>query len=136
MREPRWIDPRALLLLHSASLAEHGGPEGVRDEGRLASALDRPRNKLGYEPNSDICDLAAAYAFGLARNHPFHDGNKRSAFLAAGLFLALNGYRLIADQMEAIQTMLDLAAGQLTEDSFADWVRQHAARNDSSLPHK
>jgi death-on-curing protein len=133
MTEPRWIDPRALLLLHSASLAEHGGPEGVRDEGLLASALNRPRNKFSYEPHCDIFDLAAAYGFGLARNHPFHDGNKRSAFLAVGLFLAINGYRLIVDQMEAIQTMVSLAADQLTEDSFAEWVRQHAARNNSSL---
>jgi death-on-curing protein len=134
MKQPRWIDPRALLLLHSASLSEHGGLEGVRDEGLLASALDRPRNKFGYAPDSDICDLAAAYGFGLVRNHPFHDGNKRSAFLAVGLFLAVNGYRLIVDQMDAIQTVMSLAAGELTEDSFAGWVKKHTSRNDSWLP--
>jgi death on curing protein len=134
MKEPRWIDPRALLLLHSTSLAEHGGLEGVRDEGLLASALDRPRNKFSYEPDSDLFDLAAAYSFGLAKNHAFNDGNKRTAFLAVGLFLAINGYRLAADQMEAIQVMLNLAAGELTEKSFADWVREHAARNHSSAP--
>lgn len=131
MKEPRWIEPRALLLLHSASLAEHGGLEGMHDEGLLESALDRPRNKFSYESESDIFDLAAAYGFGLAKNHPFHDGNKRIAFLAVGLFLAINGYRLLADQMDAIQTMLSLAAGQLTEDSFAEWVREHAVPDDS-----
>jgi death-on-curing protein len=136
MKEPRWIDPRALLLLHSASLAEHGGLEGMRDEGLLESALDRPRNKFSYEPERDVFDLAAAYGFGLARNHPFQDGNKRAAFLAVGLFLAINGYRLVADQMDAIQTMLSLAAGQLTEKTFADWVREHAVRNDSSSSQK
>lgn len=128
MKEPKWIVQRALLLLHSASLAEHGGLEGVRDEGLLESALNRPRNKFSYESEYDIFDLAAAYGFGLARNHPFHDGNKRIAFLAAGLFLAINGYELVAEQMDAIQTMLRLAAGQLTETSFASWVRGHAMR--------
>jgi death-on-curing protein len=132
MKAPRWIDPRALLLLHSASLAEHGGPDGVRDEGLLASALDRPRNKFSYEPECDVFDLAAAYGFGLARNHPFLDGNKRTAFLAVGLFLTINGYRLVADQMHAIQTILRLAAGKLAENTFADWVREHSVRNDSS----
>jgi death on curing protein len=134
MKEPRWIDRRALLLLHSASLAEHGGLEGVRDEGLLESALDRPRNKFSYEDELDIFDLAAAYGFGLAKNHPFHDGNKRIAFLAVGLFLELNGCELVADQMDGIQTMLSLAAGQLTERSFADWVRVHAARSGLSSP--
>lgn len=128
MKEPRWIDRRALLLLHSASLAEHGGLEGVRDEGLLESALDRPRNKFAYEDELDICDLAAAYGFGLTKNHPFHDGNKRIAFLAVGLFLAINSYELVVDQMDAIQTMLRLAAGQLTETLFAAWVRGHAMR--------
>jgi death-on-curing protein len=132
MKEPRWIDPRALLLLHSASLAEHGGLEGVRDEGLLESALGRPRNKFSYESECDVFVLAAAYGFGLARNHPFHDGNKRIAFLAVGLFLAINGYRLVADQMDAIQTMLSLAAGKLTEKAFAHWVREHAVRHDYS----
>lgn len=131
MKEPRWIDPRALLLLHSASLAEHGGLEGIRDEGLLESALDRPRNKFSYEPESNIFDLAAAYGFGLAKNHPFHDGNKRVAFLAVGLFLAINGHRLLAEQTDAIQTMLSLAAGQLTENTFAEWVREHAVPDDS-----
>jgi len=132
MKEPRWIDPRALLLLHSTSLAEHGGLEGLRDEGLLESALNRPRNKFTYKVGFDIFDLAAAYGFGLARNHPFHDGNKRTAFLAAGLFLAINGFRLMAEPVDAIQTILRLAAGQLTEELFADWIRAHSMSNDSS----
>lgn len=132
MKEPRWIEPQALLLLHSTSLAEHGGLEGVRDEGLLESALSRPRNKFSYDSESDIFDLAAAYGFGLAKNHPFNDGNKRIAFIAIGLFLAINGHRLVADQMDAIQTMLDLAAGRLTEGTLSDWVRKHAVPDDSS----
>jgi death-on-curing protein len=128
MNEPQWIDQRALLHLHSASLAEHGGLEGVRDEGLLESALNHPRNRFTSEDGCDVFALAAAYGFGLARNHPFHDGNKRIAFLAVGLFLEINDRELVADQMDAIQTMLSLAAGQLTEDSFADWIRRHTAQ--------
>jgi death-on-curing protein len=136
MKEPRWIEPRALLLLHSASLAEHGGLEGIRDEGLLESALARPRNKFNYKSDHDLFDLAAAYGFGLAKNHPFHDGNKRVAFLAVGLFLAINDYRLVADQMDAIQAMLRLAAGELTEKAFAAWVKEHTSRTDSSAAQK
>jgi death-on-curing protein len=136
MNEPRWIDQRALLLLHSASLAEHGGLESVRDEALLESALNRPRNKFTYENKCDVFDLAAAYGFALARNHPFHDGNKRIAFLAVGLFLAINNYRLVADQLDAIQKMVSLAAGQLTEKSFADWVRKHAVKYHPSPEHE
>jgi len=121
----RFVDRRALLLLHDESLAEHGGAAGLRDEGLLDSALARPLNLVAYgEP--DLAALAAAYGAGLARNHPFVDGNKRAAFLAVGLFLALNGYRLEVTQAEATLTMLDLAAGELTEDGYADWIRAHA----------
>jgi death-on-curing protein len=121
----RWIDRRALLLLHADSLAEHGGASGLRDEGLLDSALARPLNLVSYgEPTLE--SLAAAYGVGLAKNHPFVDGNKRAAFLAVGLFLALNGYRLHASQAEATLTMLAVAAGTLDEAAFADWVRQHA----------
>jgi death-on-curing protein len=96
----RWVDKRALLLLHDESLAEHGGASGIRDEGLLDAALARPRNLAAYgEP--DASDLAAGYGFGLAKNHAFVDGNKRAAFLAVGLFLWLNGYRLAASQAEA-----------------------------------
>lgn len=123
----RWIDKRALLLLHAETLAEHGGSAGIRDEGLLDSALARPQNVEIYGTAS-VAALAAAYAFGLAKNHAFIDGNKRAAFLAAGLFLALNGYRLSATQVEATSAMLALAAGELDEKTFARWVHAHAKR--------
>ncbi len=121
----RWIDKRALLLLHAESLAEHGGAMGMRDEGLLDSGLARPLNLAAYE-TPDVADLAAAYAFGVAKNHPFVDGNKRAAFLGAGLFLALNGYRLTASQVDATRAMLALAAGEIDEAEFARWIRDHA----------
>lgn len=120
----RWIDKRALLLLHEESLAEHGGTSGMRDAGLLDSALARPLNLVAYG-SPDIADLAAAYAYGLAKNHPFVDGNKRAAFLGAGLFLALNGYRLTASQVDATRTMLALAAGEIDEATFAHWIRDN-----------
>jgi len=123
----RWIDRRALVLLHDESLAEHGGAPGLRDEGLLESALARPMNLAAYG-SPDIADLAAAYGVGLAKNHAFIDGNKRAAFLAVGLFLALNGYRLIASQAESTLTMLGVAAGQMDDAAFALWLRQHIAK--------
>ena len=121
----RWIDRRALELLHDESLAEHGGAAGLRDDGLLESALARPRNLVAYG-SPDIHELAAAYGVGLAKNHPFVDGNKRAAFLAVGLFLALNGRRLNAPQADATLTMLAVAAGQMDEAAFAVWLRQHS----------
>ena len=119
-----WVDKRSLLLLHDESLATHGGASGIRDEGLLDSALARPLNLVAYgEP--DIAELAAAYASGLVRNHPFVDGNKRAAFLATGIFLAINGFRLVADQAEATAAVLALATSELDEPSFAAWLRQH-----------
>ena len=120
----RWISKQALLLLHAESLAEHGGSAGMRDEGLLDSALARPLNLTAYgEP--DIAALAASYGVGVAKNHPFVDGNKRAAFLATGLFLYRNGYRLTASQADATLTMLGVAAGEIDEDAFAAWLRQH-----------
>ena len=121
--EPRWISRTALLLLHEESLATFGGAEGMRDEGLFDSALARPRNKHSYNPESTLADLAAAYGIGLAKNHAFVDGNKRVAFLAIGLFLAINGHRLHADQVDAIRTMLAVAAGDLDEKALATWIR-------------
>ncbi len=121
----RWIDKRALLLLHNETLAEHGGAAGIRDEGLLDSALARPLNLVAYGV-PDYADLAASYGFGLAKNHAFVDGNKRAAFLAVGLFLALNGYRLRATQAEATLTMLDVAASEMDEAAFANWLRTHS----------
>lgn len=121
----RFVSRRALLLLHDESLAEHGGAPGLRDEGLLESALARPHHLLSYG-TPDLFAMAAAYGFGLARNHAFVDGNKRVAFLAIGLFLALNGRRLTATQAEATLTMLSLAAGELPEDELAQWLREHS----------
>jgi death on curing protein len=120
----RWVDRRALMLLHDDSLAEHGGLPGLRDEGLLESALARPLNLALYE-EPDVAALAAAYGVGLAKNRPFVDGNKRAAFLSIGLFLAINGCRLVATQVDATLTMLDVAAGTLDEDGLADWIRRH-----------
>jgi len=121
----RWIDKRALLLLHADSLAEHGGAAGLRDEGLLDSALARPLN-LAACGQPDLAALAASYGVGLAKNHAFVDGKKRAAFLSVGLFLALNGMRLRAAQPDAVLTMLAVASGTLDEDGFADWIRRHA----------
>jgi death on curing protein len=121
----RWIDRRALVLLHDESLAEHGGASGLRDEGLLESALARPLN-LAASGSPDVHALAAAYGVGLAKNHPFVDGNKRAAFLAVGLLLRLNGWQLKAPQSDATLTMLAVAAGQMDEAAFARWLRQHS----------
>ncbi|MBS3934802.1 MAG: type II toxin-antitoxin system death-on-curing family toxin [Sulfuritalea sp.] len=121
----QWIDRQALLLLHDESLAEHGGSPGLRDEGLFDSALARPLNLVAYG-DPDYADLAAAYGVGLAKNHPFVDGNKRVAFLSVGLFLFLNGYRLTAGQAEATVVMLEIAAGDLDEAAFAAWIRANS----------
>ena len=120
----RWIDRRAFLLLHDESIAEHGGAPGIRDEGLFESAMARPLNLVAYG-QPDVAELAAAYGVGLAKNHAFVDGNKRVAFLAVGLFLALNGQRLVATQAEATVVMLDVAAGVMDEAGFATWLRAH-----------
>ena len=120
----RWIDRRALLLLHDESIAEHGGAPGIRDEGLFESAMARPLNLAAYGAPG-VAELAAAYGVGLAKNHAFVDGNKRVAFLAVGLFLALNGQRLVASQAEAAVVMLDVAAGVMDEAGFATWLRKH-----------
>jgi death on curing protein len=123
----RWVDKQALLLLHDESLAEHGGAAGLRDEGLLDSALARPLNLNAYG-TADFADLAASYAIGFAKNHAFVDGNKRTAFLATGLFLHLNGYRLSVSQVDATLTMLAVAAGEMDEAGFAGWLRPHCVK--------
>lgn len=128
MKEPRWINARALLLLHAESLAEHGGLTGFRDENGFHAAMARPPHVFHYEPAADVSQLAAAYGFGLVRDHPFSDGNKRAGFLAILLFLDLNGWELRVEQSEAIQTILQLAAGQLSESELATWIREHTRR--------
>lgn len=119
-----WIDPAVLLAVHDEQLAEHGGASGTRDLGLFESALARPRNLAQYG-SPDLADLAAAYGFGLARNPPFVDGNKRTAFVAVELFLALNAVALLADDASCVSTMLAVAAGQMDEAAFAQWLRQH-----------
>jgi death on curing protein len=122
-----WIDKNALLRLHDESLSLHGGASGIRNEGLLDSALARPLNLALYE-QPDVAALAASYGCGLAKNHPFIDGNKRAAFLAVGLFLFLNRYRLTATQVDATLTVLALAAGEIDETEFAEWIRQHSVK--------
>lgn len=124
MTSPTWINPRVLRAIHEEQLAEHGGAPGVRDEGLLESALARPQQLAAYG-QPDIADLAAAYGYGIARNHPFVDGNKRTAFVAVELFLALNQLALTADDSFCLLTTLALAAGELSEADFAAWVRAH-----------
>ena len=126
MKPWRWIDKAALLALHSESLAEHGGAPGLRDEGLLDSALARPLNLAVYGQPT-LAELAACYGVGVAKNHAFVDGNKRAAFLSVGLFLAINGHRLVATQADATLAMLAVAAGEVNEAQFADWIRQHTS---------
>lgn len=122
-----WIATEVALAAHAEQLAEHGGGEGVRDAGALDSAMMRPRNLALYE-QPDAAALAAAYAFGIARNHPFVDGNKRTAAVVSETFLVLNGYMLDASDAELVVAILALAAGDLAEDELADWFRQRLSQ--------
>ena len=119
-----WLDAAVLRAVHDEQLAEHGGAAGTRDEGLFESALARPQHQAAYgEPDAQA--LAAAYGFGIARNHPFVDGNQRTAFVAVELFLELNGFELNADDGDCVLTMLAVAAGQMNEAAFARWLTQH-----------
>jgi death-on-curing protein len=122
--EPVWLDADIALAVHDRQLSEHGGGAGVRDTGMMESALARPVNRWAYGED-DLATIAASYAFGVARNHPFVDGNKRTAWVLARLFLALNGVTLVFEPEDAIRAMLALAAGELSEDEMADWFRMH-----------
>ena len=122
-----WIDPAVIRAVHDEQLAEHGGAAGLRDITLLEFALARPTQLAAYgEP--DTAALAAAYGFGLARNHPFVDGNKRTAFVAVELFLTLNGFALTASDVDCVLKMLDVAAGDMSEPDFADWLRKYTTR--------
>ena len=120
-----WLLEETLIAIHHRQISEHGGSEGLRDEGLLGSALARPPNLLAYaQPPPDLAALAAAYAYGIARNHPFVDGNKRTTLVAARTFLLLNGVNIRASQDEKYLTFLQLAEGTLTEEQLADWIRK------------
>lgn len=119
-----WVDAAVALAAHNEQLAEHGGAAGVRDPSMLDSAMARPLNLVAYT-NPDIADLAASYAFGIARNHPFVDGNKRTAAVVSETFLALNGHGLACSDVELVTTFLALAAGELTVEQLAAWFRAH-----------
>jgi death-on-curing protein len=128
-----WVTVEVALAAHAEQLAEHGGGEGVRDPGALESAMARPRNLTAYG-SPDAADLAAAYAFGIARNHPFVDGNKRTAAVVSEAFLLLNGRELQAHDAELVVAFLALAAGELDEDEMADWFRQRLGSAAAALP--
>jgi death on curing protein len=121
-----WLQAEVLRAVHDEQLAEHGGAAGVRDIGLFESALGRPLQLASYG-DPDLADLAAAYGYGLAKNHPFVDGNKRTAFVAFELFIECNGAVLAADDADCVLTMLAVASGEVTEAEFADWMRQHVA---------
>ena len=125
MKEPEWLLEETLIALHEVLVSEFGGETGIRDEGLLESALARPRNLLNYG-RADLFDLAAAYAYGLVKNHPFIDGNKRVGFMAAAIFLELNRIRFRAAEVDAAVEMLAVAAGERTEIQFAQWLRDHS----------
>jgi len=120
----KWLRTDAVLAMHKRQIAEHGGGEGVRDLGLLESALTRPQNIAAYEPDADIARLAAAYAFGIAKNHPIVDGNKRTSLVACRTFLILNGYQLDASPTDKYLTFLSLAEGTLSEEELAEWLRE------------
>jgi death-on-curing protein len=128
----RFLQAPLVRAMHLELIAEYGGSAGVRDEGLLDSALARPHHLAAYgEP--DFFALAASYAFGISRNHPFIDGNKRVAFVCMAVFLELNGWTLTASQQDATETMLRLAAGELNEEALVAWVTEHAAPNDEGI---
>ncbi len=126
MREPTWLSYELVIAIHERQLREHGGPPGLRDQGALESALDRSKNRWAYE-GADLAQLAAAYAFGIAKNHPFVDGNKRTALLTLGTFLALNNIALTASEPEAVVMIRGLAAGEIDETVLARWIADNMA---------
>jgi death-on-curing protein len=129
MKEPMWVMQELVLAVHQMLVAEHGGIPGIRDQALLDSALARPQQKATYESDTDIFELAAAYSYGLARNHPFVDGNKRIALTIAAVFLELNGFTLNAPEAEAVIMYQRLAAGELEEDELAEWLCNSSISN-------
>ena len=122
-KEPIWISDELVEAIHERQIAEHGGGSGIRDRSMMESALARPQQRFAYEESADIPSLAAAYAFGIARNHPFVDGNKRTAYVVCRTFLVLNGWDLVGSLSDRYPVFLSLAAGELTEEALTDWLR-------------
>jgi len=135
MREPVWISEELAVAIHDRQLAEHGGGSGIRDEGMLESALARPRQKAFYGGmDVDIPELAAAYAYGIVRNHPFVDGNKRTAYVLCRTFMILNGWEIVAPLEGRYPVIMSLAAGEMFEEAFAEWLRENARPDQVSEP--
>ena len=124
MNEPIWVLEQIVIAVHEMLLAEHGGLAGVRDKGLLESALAKPKQLFSYQPKSSLYDLAAAYSLGIAKNHPFVDGNKRTAFTVATLFLELNGLILEAEEAEVVIIFENLASGTINASTLAQWFKQ------------
>jgi death on curing protein len=124
MKEPEWLTVAMIVAIHDEQLLVHGGPSGIRDSGLLESALDRPRNKWAYE-NAELPELAAAYGYGIAKNHPFADGNKRTSLLAIYTFLGINGVNFVVPEADAAAMVFALAAGEVSEDSLGRWIRDN-----------
>lgn len=133
--EPVWLSLELLTAIHDRQIAEHGGSPGIRDEGMLASALARPENRLAYGgPEVDVPALAASHAFGIARNHPFVEGNRPTMAATCALFLELNGYELLASDADLYPVFIQLAAGELDEDELTEWLREHSRPNQVNEP--
>ena len=127
MSEPIWVPDRAVYIIHDRQIARHGGASGLRDEGLLQNALQRPVNKWQYE-NADTFECAAAYSFGISKAHAFVDGNKRTAFLTSVTFLRLNGWHFVTEPVEGVTFMEDLASGLVSEESFRNWLEQSSTK--------
>ncbi len=128
MKAPIWVPRIAVETIHFEQIREHGGLPGIRDESLLESALARPQQKWSYSKRPEISELAAAYCYGLVRSHPFHDGNKRVAFLTMVVFLGLNGVEFVVEETEVVSIMLDAAAGNLTEKNLTEWIYDHISK--------
>ena len=128
MIEPKWLTAGIVKGLHLQAIAAAGGATGIRDEGLLQSAIDRPRNLFAYRDSPPLHELAAAYCFGIIRNHPFIDGNKRAGILSSAVFLDLNGYALRPDEAEAVNIVLALAAGEIDESVLSAWIADFTTR--------
>ncbi|MBF2014432.1 MAG: type II toxin-antitoxin system death-on-curing family toxin [Rivularia sp. T60_A2020_040] len=127
MTVPVWVEESVVIAIHCRQLAEHGGIDGIRDKGLLESALFRPKNQLNYD-NPNIFDLAAAYGYGIVKNHPFVDGNKRTSYVVMRTFLKLNGYDIQASEMEKYETWMYLASSQINEVQLADWIERKSVK--------